>query len=434
MKLKIINVFAVCLIFTGIVLGGEAAFHPSAGTKSLSLGGLYYAGYDVIISTYVNPAHVLCSPGFGYALNVTDKAGRSEFTRVNQNLHRSHFINDVSGAAGFYWMVRPTFGLAMVYNRAIDYSVRWPFAMVFHVNNLDRLYGFELKSDIIADAYSQVLGIQVKKLSLGASATLYQLNHHFSYPMFNKDYQVNSKRPVYGIDLKTEGIAVGWSAGFKLALSESLSLGGSFRKRVDFDLDGKAETEYFQALNDSASIESNIQSEFALPSTGGLGVLYKLNNQWSLNADVSFSLWKNANSDIHFDYSDTAWVAGMNGGVADSVTGFSWSPIPFYSKNSFALAFGVEYRMANNMKIRLGYRYQSNPNDENSFGFLFPTVSQHILSTGLSLVLSDEYFVDLGFAYALGLDTSVDENAGSNFPGNYTSTTLIPSMTIRYIF
>jgi len=433
-KLKIINVLAACLIFTGFVFGGEAAFHPSTGTKSLSLGGLYFAGYDVIVSTYVNPAHVLCSPGFGYALNATDKAGRSEYTKVNQNLHRSHFINDVNGSAGFYWMVRPTFGLATVYNRAIDYSVRWPFAMVFHVNNLDRLYGFELKSDTKADAYSQVLGIRIKKLSLGASATLYQLSQHFSYPMFNKDYQVNSKRPVYGIELKAEGIAIGWSAGLKLALSESVSLGGNFRNGVDFDLDGKAETEYFQALNDSASIESDIQSKFTLPSTGGLGVLYKLNNQWSLNADISFSLWKNAGSDIHFDYSDSEWEAGMNGGVADSVTGFSWTTIPFYSKNSFALACGVEYKMDNNMKIRLGYRFQSNPNDENSLGFLFPTVSQHIFSTGMSLILADEYYVDLGLAYALGLKVSADENAGSSFPGEYSSATIISSMTIRYTF
>ncbi len=213
-----------------------------------------------------------------------------------------------------------------------------------------------------------------------------------------------------------------------------MSLGGNFRNGVDFDLDGKAETEYFQALNDSASIESDIQSKFTLPSTGGLGVLYKLNNQWSLNADISFSLWKNAGSDIHFDYSDSEWEAGMNGGVADSVTGFSWTTIPFYSKNSFALACGVEYKMDNNMKIRLGYRFQSNPNDENSLGFLFPTVSQHIFSTGMSLILADEYYVDLGLAYALGLKVSADENAGSSFPGEYSSATIISSMTIRYTF
>ncbi len=434
MKKTITIIMVTCLMFFSMVMAGDANFNEVTGTKSLALGGLYYAGPDEITSAFSNPSRVLVSSGFGFSVHTAGKAGRYEYRKENNDLHRSHYINDFGGSAGLYWMFSPNAGIATLYNRVHDYSVRWPLALIFNVNNLDRLYGFEMISETRTDVISQVFGLKVKKLSIGFAVSYYDLKQHFAYPMLNSDYPVNKKNPAYSVDLKLQGNAYGFSSGFMFPLSPSLQVGGAVRSSVQWDTEGKAKTDFFAARVDSLQSQSNITGNFKVPVNGGLGFLYRMNDQFNLNCDISADFWEDVPSKINIEYSDTGWTSRMNGVDADSVIGFSWTHIPFYSRNSFSAGIGMEYIPNDELAFRFGYRYQSNPNDKEAYSFLFPTVSQHILSSGIRFVIYEKYMIDLGIAYAIGTKVRVKETDNNRFPGTYKAATIIPSMNLRYTF
>jgi len=422
---------AMVLIFSGRIKAGEAHTVPITSAKSLALGGYYYAGSDGITTTFQNPGKIMSLKGFGLAINAIDRAGQQECKKGNRDIHRSYLFNDFSGSAGIYWVPNPRFGLAMVYNRALDYSARWPLALMFTDNNgINRLYGFQLKSRLIADAYSQVFGLQVGKLSLGAAISIYQLYQQLEFPISNPEWQASKTSPVYALNLEQRDNAVGWSAGFILPVSSTIQLGGSIRSGVNFDLEGHAKTDCFYAL-DSLAKKSRLRSKFQIPLNGGLGILYKPTEQLNINLDLSSEFWGSTQSTLDFNYSDTAWSAIIAEAPQDTITGYWRSEMPFYNRNSYAFAIGLEYSGENNLKYRVGYTYQTTPNSDRSYSLLFPNVNQHRISAGIGF-LYNQFYIDLSIAYSMGFAKDIKKSQNEYFYGKYDTKTIVPSINIEY--
>ena len=430
-KNNIWTVFLIMLISSGIY-AGDANTNPIVSAKSLALGGYYYAGSDDITTAFLNPAKIFCSQGVGFAVNIIDRAGRQQLKKENGDIHRSYLFNDFSGSAGIYWVPNPRFGLAAVYNRALDYSVRFPFVLLFTENNVDRLYGFQLKSRIIADAFSPVIGLRIGALSFGAAINVYQLYQQFGFPISNSEWLTDNTDPVYALNLKQNGSAVGWSFGFIFPLTPSVQIGGGIRSGVKVDLEGNAKTEYFSDL-DSLSAKSKLHSQFNLPLTGGLGILLQPTSQLRINLDFSTEFWKNTPSALDFNYSDTAWTARMAEVSRDSITGYYQTGMPFYNRNGYVLAFGLEYSGDDNLKYRFGYAYQISPNSNHSSSLLFPNVSQHWISTGIGFIYN-QFYIDITIAYSLGITTRVRAEHNDFFAGKYDTKTILPALSIKYRF
>jgi len=421
---------SMVLILSDFTKAGDASTAPITSAKSLALGGYNYAGLDGITTTFQNPGKILSTPGFGLAMNIIDRAGQQQCQKGSRDIHRSYLFNDFSGSAGIYWVPNQKFGLAMVYNRALDYSVRWPLALMFTENGITRLYGFQLKSRLIADAYSQVFGLQVGKMSLGAAINIYQIYQQFEFPISNPEWQTNRTNPVYALNLEQEDNAIGWSLGFILPITTTIKVGGSIRSGVDFDLEGNAKTDCFYAL-DSLAKKSRLHSRFQMPMTGGIGILYKPTDQLNLNIDLSSEFWGSTQSKLDFNYSDTAWSAIIAAAPRDSITGYWRSEMPFYDRNSFVFAIGLEYSGENNLKYRIGYNYQTTPNSDRSYSLLLPNVNQHRISAGIGF-LFNQFYLDLSIAYSVGVAKDIKKSQDEYFYGKYDTKTIIPSINVEY--
>jgi len=428
--ISIICIFVV--ISSNVVIAGDSNLSLITSTRALSLGGHYYAGSDNITSTFTNPAKVLCTLGFGFDMNVNDRAGQQMNYKSNGDLYRSYLLDDFSGSAGMYWVPSTKIGFGLVYNRALDYSVRWPLAMLFNVNNVKRVYGFQLTSRLRADAISPVIGFRLRQLALGFSANIYSFNSHLSFPVSNPEYELNGEDPAYQLDIVQTGQAFSWNTGFVYMVSNQLRVGGSLRGGVSVDLSGNANTDLFFDI-DSTAQKSQVNSRIKTPTIGGLGILYKINDNLSLNLDVTASLWGSTLSSSEFAYDDTAWVSRIPITVQDSVTGYSLSKQPLEFRNSFDIGLGIEYRTEGNLQYRFGYRFTQTPNSKQSFSLLMPEVNRHWFSLGIGYQQAG-YIIDLGIAYSLGIGKEIPDSVSEHFSGEYDSKVIIPSINVRYVF
>ena len=86
----------------------------------------------------------------------------------------------------------------------------------------------------------------------------------------------------------------------------------------------------------------------------------------------------------YFDYRNTDGFSGSGYGPLGKLNGLSWT-------NQFAVATGVQYRLFDNMQVRLGYTYNTSPfSDEDTFyNVASPLNYQHQLGMGGSWDLSD---------------------------------------------
>lgn len=419
------------IIFTPLV-AGDASMIPVSGSKSLALGGYYYAGKDHVTAAFSNPARLLHMVGKGLAVNISDRAGQQQCRQSKLDLHRSFLYNDFSGAAGIYWVPSPKFGLAVLYNRALDYSVRWPLAMSFNEGGTERLYGFQLTSRMRTEAISPIVGVRLGPLSLGLAVNIYNISRQFGFPVGNKEWETNSANPAYQMDIKQQGSSLGWSVGFSVPMSSQLRIGGMVRSGFTQNLSGNARTDLFFDL-DSLVSKTAVDGKFQQPLSGGIGIMYKINNQFSVNLDVAMQLWGNSLSNYEFSYKDTAWTARMPAAPRDSITGYYWKNIPLDFKNSFDLAVGVEYTDVNDLQYRCGYRFSSTPNANNSYSLLFPNVNRHWFSVGIGLRY-ENYRLDLSLAYSVGIATSIKKEDEPYFYGEYDLNTILPSVNVEYQF
>ncbi|MCF7885013.1 MAG: outer membrane protein transport protein [Candidatus Marinimicrobia bacterium] len=431
-KKRLPLLFIFTLVTNYFIFAGASDMEPVTSAKSLALGGYYYAGYDDITAAYNNPAGILSFAGSGFAINLNGRAGRQLCEQSEYDLHRSFRATDYSGSAGIYWVPTSKLGFALLYNRAIDYSLDWPLAMSFNVKGTERLYGLHVTSRCRVDALSPAIALRLGSLSLGFAGNLYNVYKKFGFPVGNLNWESNSANPIYLMKQEMQGTAIGWSVGFNYPLTSKLEIGGILRSGYTRNLSGDAETDLFFDL-DSLAKKTSIESEFQMPFSGGLGILYKVTEQLSFNLDITTQLWENTLSHYEFNYEDTAWTNRMPDAARDSITGYYWQKMPLNFENSLDVSIGLEYDTNKDLKYRCGYRFSKTPNSNQTYSLLFPDVNQHWFSAGIGFTY-DNYLIDLSLAYSFGIASNIKETEDPYFYGEYDTRTILPSINVEYKF
>ncbi len=96
----------------------------------------------------------------------------------------------------------------------------------------------------------------------------------------------------------------------------------------------------------------------------------------------------------YFDYRNTDGFKGTGYGPLGKLNGLSWT-------NQFAVATGVQYRLFDNMQVRLGYTYNTSPFSDNDtfYNVASPLNYQHQLGVGGTYELSDCVAVHLSYTH-----------------------------------
>lgn len=422
------------VIFLVLVLGltcsinaGDVSLRSISQAKSSSLNGLYIAGIDEMNNVLNNVAGLAHLNSRFVELSLVDLIGQSELDNPTNGLYRSFQQDNVALSAGIIYPLSEKIVIALSYQRAYDYDVNWPFAVLTSTDSSSVLQTFDLFNNISVDAILPSVSFRFGSLSVGASVNIFNVKYESAFPITNFEWNDTLGLPAYQMEYDMDAWSFGFNAGLMYDVSEDLRLGAFVRSSFSADLKGSVKSELLSSI-DSVSAESEVTTTLEYPWILGAGLLYKFSAEWIVNLDFQYSLFGSSSESLVMNYSDPGW--STKNFQTDPLTGVNPSNILLAFEDAFDAGVGLEY-MFTDWSLRSGYRFSQSQNNDASYNFLFPTVDQHWISLGLGYNDSI-YFVDLTAAYAFGADTEIISIPSVS--GNYDSQTINVSFTLKYAF
>jgi long-chain fatty acid transport protein len=406
---------------------GDVSLRSMSQARTSSLNGLYIAGVDEMNNTFSNVAGLTYLNSRFVELSLVDLIGQSELDNPTNGLYRSFQQDNVALSAGIFYPLSEKIIIALSYQRAYDYNVNWPFAVLTSTDSSSVLQTFDLLNNINVDAILPSVAFRVGSLSIGASLNIFNVNYKSSFPVTNFEWNDTLGLPAYQMEYDMDAWSFGFNVGMMYDATEDLRIGAFVRSSFSADLEGSAKSDLLGSI-DSVSAQSDVTTTFEYPWVFGLGMLYNISAEWIVNLDFQYSLFGSGSQSLVMNYSDPGW--STKNFQTDPLTGINPSDILLSFDDAFDAGVGIEYLLTD-WSFSGGYRFSQSQNTDASYNFLFPTVDQHWISLGLGYNDSI-YFVDLTAAYAFGSDT---ENISiPSVSGKYDSQTVNVSLSIKYAF
>lgn len=181
--------------------------------------------------------------------------------------------------------------------------------------------------------------------------------------------------------LKGDGFAYGYSVGAQLHPSKSLTIGASYRSKLDHKLDGTVKVSGLLAPIPAASnFTVDGQAKITLPWIANLGARWAMNDQWTLNGSVSRVGWS------EFDAIRVSFVGGG-----------STSPQDYKDVTTYAA--GVDYQASPRLTLRAGVQYDPTPTPEIGRTARVPDGDRMMYATGATWAATETLQLDAAISY-----------------------------------
>lgn len=238
-------------------------------------------------------------------------------------------------------------------------------------------------------------------------------------------------------------VGFGYNIGVLVNLSKKVSIGASYRSKIDFKVDkGTAELNYanenvqkiIAAINGAkpGSIvipplnTGTFEAALPAPSNFNVGVAYKPNTKLTLTAELQFVGWKAYDVlTIQFD--------------EENLKGYSITATKNY-KNTVIYRLGGEYNLCKLAAVRLGAYYDTTPVREELYNPETPGSNKLAITAGTTIRPLPFMSIDIALAYINGAKTygsypsptPTDKNAV--FAGDYKANAFMPSVGLSFRF
>ncbi|MDB5862800.1 MAG: rane protein involved in aromatic hydrocarbon degradation [Betaproteobacteria bacterium] len=236
----------------------------------------------------------------------------------------------------------------------------------------------------------------------------------------------------------TEGIAKvegddgawGYNLGVMLDLSPNTRIGAAYRSSIKYTLEGTVTFSNRPALLAAAIPDGPVRASIKLPAIASLNLFHKINPQWDLLADVSWTDWSTLKS---LDVFRTS-------GALLSTTPLNW-------KDTWRVGVGANYHYNDMWTLRFGTAYDQSPVPDADRTPRVPDQDRIWLAIGAQYRMSKQLAFDFGYAHLFVKDASMNLcNAAqaaanpaacagkNNLLGTYSNQVDIISAQARYAF
>ncbi len=417
------------ITFNISLVAGDANFTASSKAKTLALNGMYFAGVDGLQSVLGNPSGLAYLNSRAIEINLNDYIGQYEFENLLSEPFQSYNDDDFSFGGGIYWSISPSFTAALSYQRAIDYHINWPYANFFSLDSVSSLLAFDFYNEISVDAASASFAMMFDNISVGATANFYYIEQHTAFPRSNERWNQNLGQAGYQFNYDQDGYTFGFNLGASLQLNDQLRIGVMTRSGFKADLEGNASSMMFAELDSTSSIV-NLSGSFEMPWIVGGGLVYNWTDDLTINFDVQYNLWDGIQKSFDFTFDNSIWQQNLSS--VDSLTDINAAGFTLAFQNTFDAGLGIEYKTSD-FVLRGGYLFSQSPNTNDTYNMIFPSVDQHRVSLGIGYQ-NENLLADVSIAYAFGVTKEVSKPNINNLSGNYSSSVVMPSVTLRYLF
>jgi long-chain fatty acid transport protein len=242
-----------------------------------------------------------------------------------------------------------------------------------------------------------------------------KVNLQRSIPLEGKEGEGHAE-----LDGKASGI--GFNAGLYVQATDKLSLGLSYRSKVEMEVkDGDANfTTPSAAPIASRFPDTKFDALLPLPANITFGIGFKATEKLTLAADIQRVQWS-AYKSLRFDY-------------AAQVNGADFTESPRNYEDSYAYRLGGQYQATNKLTLRAGVYFDRTPVKD---GYLTPeTPDANALGTsvGLSFQVTEKLGVDASFLYLNRKERTDAANLSGGVPGTFKSVGYIPGIALSYHF
>lgn len=222
--------------------------------------------------------------------------------------------------------------------------------------------------------------------------------------------------------LKGDGWAYGYTVGAQVHPSKSLTIGASYRSKIDQKLDGTVTVGGLLAPIPAANNFSvDGQAKITLPWIANVGARWAVNDQWTLNASVSRVGWG------EFD----AIRVTFPGGSSTSVQNY---------KDVTTYAAGVDFQASPRLTLRAGVQFDPTPTPAVGRTARVPDGDRMMYAAGATWAATDNIKLDAAISYISFDDTHItrdDVTATSStvrLRGDVTGSAVVLSTGARFSF
>jgi long-chain fatty acid transport protein len=229
-------------------------------------------------------------------------------------------------------------------------------------------------------------------VAAGVNATWFDLTLKQKIPS-TQDYQ-----PV-DLDAELTGDAIGYGYNFGLRYEplKWLAFGAAYQSEVKEEVDGTADIQIW---------DTGASGDVTLPDEILLGVVFMPSDKLSLEAGAVRTGWSSYDQ-LSIKFDDPV-VLGP-----ESTSEKDWDDVWRYQ-------FGVEYKLSEQLDLRVGYVYDEDPTPGETVDYLVPANDRQLYSIGCGYHVKD-WTIDLSYTYLSIRDREVEGRMEDGvYPSEFT--------------
>jgi long-chain fatty acid transport protein len=200
-----------------------------------------------------------------------------------------------------------------------------------------------------------------------------------------------------------DDIGYGFNLGLMVQAAPDTRIGVTYRSAIQYHLEGNAT---FSAV---ASANPGITADLKVPDSASLSVFHKMNSNWELMGDLTWTGWSSVQR-LNVICTSTTAV-----GICPTV-GSTLSSLVLNWEDTWRYAIGANYKMNDQTKLRVGAALDKTPTNDVDRTARLPDQDRTWLAFGVQYKPSKTGILDVGYAH----EFIKDANVNTPVPGQTT--------------
>lgn len=410
MKLKLMAVLGSVLLSGAAQAGGFQV--NLQGQKQIGMG---HAGTGLALdeaSIFFNPGAMSHLRENGFQVGVSGIISKIAYLQMapgNATAESDNPVGTPFAGYGVYGKEESPLKFGLGVYTPYGSSVKWGDEWIGRTG----LNSLKLQAIFIQPTVSYKLG---EKVGIGAGFV-------YSTGMVNlqRSIPVQNEAGEYGkLELDGKASGMGYNAGIFFQPTEKLSVGVTYRSKIEMEVEGGDVTADVASAVASNFPDTEFDATLPLPSNITLGIGFKPNDKLTLAADVQRVNWS-AYEKLRFDFKDA--VAGSN---------FSESARNY--EDVYIYRLGAQYQVTEAFALRAGGYYDNTPVQDGYLTPETPDANAIGISGGLGYKFGDNFQVDASFLYITKEERTDKADKSGGIAGTYKTNVYIPGLALSYKF
>lgn len=213
--------------------------------------------------------------------------------------------------------------------------------------------------------------------------------------------------PANSFEFEGDGLSTGYNLGLLWQVNEKWSLGATYRSKVRLNFEGNTN---FELQRNIQPTELPAEMELEFPYTAVFGVSYRPTKHWNLELNADYSNW------------DTIGTTVIHQAEKPRSPVQQDIPVTLAWKESWMLKLGATRYFDQGWYASAGYVFNENSVPSEYYSPTAADLDRHFFTLGLGRQWS-RYSVDLAYQYGFAPDRTVTGSTPSSIPGRVSGQT-----------